>query len=220
MLEPMTSPIKLIIFDCDGVLVDTEVIANRVFFEHLTTLNWPLNIDETAAEFTGKSLTLCAQRAEEILERKLPPHFIDKMQEETMEALAKELKPMPEIHSFCEHLNAIDMPFVVASSGAHQKIKQNLLCAKLIDFFEQRFSAEDVAHGKPAPDVFLLAANTMGIEPQNCLVIEDSHAGMQAAVAAGMQLICYNSNQLTDIDDRIPTFNNYQDIKTFLFAKS
>jgi len=214
----MTSPIKLIIFDCDGVLVDTETLANGIFFTHLQSLNWPLSLEETAAEFTGKSLERCKQLVQERLGTTVPAAFFDKMQEETLATLATQLKPMPGIHEFCRYLDDIDMPFVVASSGAHNKIKQNLTNAQLLEFFKHRFSAEDVNEGKPAPDVFLLAADSMGVAPQNCLVIEDSHAGMQAAIAAGMQLVCYNSNKLSDIDESIPIFNDYSELKENLFS--
>lgn len=178
--------IDLIIFDCDGVLVDSEVIGNRIFAEHLTELGLP----HTPEEVNDRYLGMSDETARQIIEAtgfSLPDTFIDDVNVRTNEALARDLVAIPGID---EVLEALDMPFCVGSSGVPAKIRGSLTKTGLLSFFEPHlFSAYQVENGKPAPDLFLFAAKQMKAIPESVVVIEDSIAGVQAGVAAGMQVL-------------------------------
>ncbi|MGW1764528.1 HAD family hydrolase [Streptomyces sp. NPDC002073] len=185
----MITPIELVIFDCDGVLVDSERIAVRVEAAVGAEMGWPLTEAEVMDRFVGRSSAsigeliaarLGADRAAAWQERSAQLH---------REAVDAELTPVDGIR---EALDAIALPTCVASSGSHDKMRHTLGHTGLYQHFEGRiFSASEVAHGKPAPDLFLHAAARMGVEPSACIVIEDSKYGVQAARAAGMRSLGY-----------------------------
>ena len=177
--------IELIIFDCDGVLVDSEPLANRQFAKHLTQQGLSITPEQCEEVFKGRSLASCCEWAERQLGRSLPEHFIAELQRDTFAAFRRELQPLPGV---AELLASLTLPVCVASSGQHDKLSLTLGVTGLIGWFEGRvFSVDDVARGKPAPDLFLYAAQQMAVDPQQALVIEDSLPGVQAAVAAGMR---------------------------------
>ena len=177
------SDIALIIFDCDGVLVDSEPLAYNLLSQALT----PYFSDQSATmalACIGRSYPDIQRFINNQTASPLPAGFWDRLQQATLAALQTQLRPDPSLRSL---LTRLPQPFCVASSGAHSKIRLSLQAANLLDLFEgQIFSAEDVAHGKPAPDVFLLAANQNRVNPADCLVIEDSGPGVEAGRAAGM----------------------------------
>jgi HAD superfamily hydrolase (TIGR01509 family) len=137
----------------------------------------------------GRSLNAALAEVEKRLGRALPAGFVDAYYEETFAAFARELEPVAGIHAA---LDAIGLPSCVASSGPHEKIRHSLGLTGLLERFEGRiFSAADVEHGKPAPDLFLHAAARMGAAPERCVVVEDAPAGVQAGRAAGMTVLGY-----------------------------
>jgi len=178
-----------VIFDCDGVLVDTERIAVRIDVAVLAELGWPMTEAEVIARFMGKSDEEMTRQIEAHLGRSLPASWEEPFRHLYREAFAAELAPVPGI---LEALDAIAIPTCVASSGTHEKIRYTLGLTGLYDRFAGRiFSASEVAHGKPAPDLFLHAASRMGVTPAGCAVVEDSRYGVEAARAAGMRAFGY-----------------------------
>jgi len=180
---------QLVIFDCDGVLVDTERIAVRVDAVVLARIGWPLTEAEIAERFVGRTDDYMRQEIEKQLGRALAPDWDAEYEHLYREAFDAELAPVDGI---AEALDRIRMPTCVASSGTHVKMRYTLGKVGLYERFAGRiFSASEVAHGKPAPDLFLHAAAKMGVAPLDCVVVEDSAAGVQAARAAGMRVLGY-----------------------------
>jgi HAD superfamily hydrolase (TIGR01509 family) len=179
----------LVIFDCDGVLVDSEPIANRVFVQHLARHGIAMSLDEALRDLTGRSLPACVALLEARHSRRLPEDFSDTLQAATMLAFEGELKPVPGIVAA---LDRIDCATCVASSSAHAKIRLSLTLTGLLARFEGRiFSASEVPRGKPHPDLFLHAAARMGHAPARCTVIEDAAPGVEAGIAAGMTVLAF-----------------------------
>ncbi|MER5746314.1 HAD family hydrolase [Streptomyces sp. NPDC002225] len=179
---------ELVIFDCDGVLVDSEPLAVRVQVQVGAELGWPLTAQEVVEQFVGRS----EKSIGELIEARLPGRAADwhqRFQELHRAAVDAELVAVDGIH---EALAGITLPTCVASSGSHEKMRHTLGRTGLHDHFEGRiYSATEVAHGKPAPDLFLHAAARMGVPPAACVVVEDSKYGVQAARSAGMRSFGY-----------------------------
>ncbi len=185
----MSNPIRLVIFDCDGVLVDSERIAVRVDVVVLAELGWVMTEAEVVERFMGRTDEYMVSQVEAHLGRPLPANWEEPFQRLYREAFEARLKPVPGI---LEVLDEIATPTCVASSGTHERIRYTLGLTGLYTRFVGRiFSASDVARGKPAPDLFLHAANRMGVEPSECAVVEDSRYGIEAARAAGMRAFGY-----------------------------
>lgn len=184
---------ELVIFDCDGVLVDSEAIANRILHEALVKRGWQLDARQTSDRFTGRRMVDCLEEIENALIEKPTPAFWREVQLTTFAAFDNELEAVEGIHEVIETLKVQDIPFCVASSGSLEKMRKTLGLTELLSFFEAHmFSAADVGIGKPAPDLFLHAAKSMDRMPHQCLVIEDSLPGVQAGQAAGMQVFGYS----------------------------
>ena len=185
----MHGPFELVIFDCDGVLVDSERLSVRVETEYLAELGWPLTEAEIVERFMGRTTEFMDEAIEAQLGSRLPVDWKDQFQRRYLEAYAADLAPVDGI---TEALDRITVPTCVASSGSHDKIRFTLGHTGLYERFEGRiFSGYEVAAGKPAPDLFLHAAATMGADPARCAVVEDSRFGVLAARAAGMQAFGY-----------------------------
>jgi len=177
----------LIVFDCDGVLVDSELLASRLLAEALAAEGCPLTAAECRARFTGISIRSVIETIEAERGRPLPADFEERVRANDLAVFARELRAVPGV---AEALARIPTPKCVASSGAPEKIRHSLTVTGLIGFFEPHlFSAHMVARGKPAPDLFLHAARRMGVAPARCVVVEDSAAGIRAARAAGMPVL-------------------------------
>lgn len=176
----------LLIFDCDGVLVDSEPLACQVDADVLNDLGLPYTADEIARQFVGKSMKDMIARIEVEHGRALPQDFADRINKALFARFETDLKPIAGVR---EAILALLHPRCVASSSVPERIALSLRVTGLADLFDNVFSATQVARGKPAPDLFLLAAQEMGARPEECLVIEDSPAGVQAAIAAGMRVI-------------------------------
>ncbi|MGC4043180.1 MAG: HAD family hydrolase [Armatimonas sp.] len=180
---------RQILFDCDGVLVDSERLTNTVFAEMLGELGLVFTLEDMFGQFVGNSTATCMALIEEKLGRPVPGGFLADYKQRCKIVLERELKPVSGVRNVLERLS---VPYGVASSGDHEKIRLTLGITKLLPFFEGRiFSVTDVAHPKPAPDVFLYAARTLGASPAETLVIEDTPIGVRAGVAAGMRVIGY-----------------------------
>jgi HAD superfamily hydrolase (TIGR01509 family) len=179
----------LVIFDCDGVLVDTERIAVRIDVKVLAALGWTMTEADVVARFMGRSDAYMVSQVEAYLGRPLPADWEAPYQSWYRDAFQAELTPVPGV---VEALDAITTTTCVASSGTHEKIRFTLGLTGLHARFAGRiFSVEEVAHGKPAPDLFLHAAKHMGADPARCAVVEDSRYGVEAARAAGMRAFGY-----------------------------
>jgi HAD superfamily hydrolase (TIGR01509 family) len=181
--------LELVIFDCDGVLVDSEPIANRILTEMLNDLGLDIAFEETLRTFVGRSMSACLQLIEERLGRPVPDDFVETYNVRSFAAFERELRPVPGIH---EILGRIRIPVCVASSASHEKMRTTLGVTRLLAYFEGRmFSATEVGRGKPDPALFLHAAERMRVAPRAAAVVEDTVVGVQAARAAGMTIFGY-----------------------------
>jgi HAD superfamily hydrolase (TIGR01509 family) len=186
----------LVIFDCDGVLVDSEPIANRVFAEQLGLHGLPMTVDEVVRRFIGRSRDTCIAMAGEMRGRPFHEGFAAEWDDALHAALEREVKPVAGIP---EVLRALRIPYCVASNGEPTHMQVSLTAAGLMPLVEGRlFSAKQVARPKPAPDLFLHAARTMGAEPARCVVVEDTPTGVKAGVTAGMRVFAYAGGAHTD----------------------
>lgn len=189
--QPVTPP-DLVIFDCDGVLVDTEAPANQLLAELLTEAGWPTTAEQSRERFTGTSMNLIQQRAEAEIGRSLGPGWADWVRERTIERFGANLDAIDGIEAVLDRLDAVGQRYCVASSGSHEKMHHTLGVTGLLPRLRDRLnSAVDVGRGKPFPDLFLYAARRHGADPARCIVIEDSPPGVQAAHAAGMPVFAY-----------------------------
>lgn len=177
-------PIDLIIFDCDGVLVDSEVISCRAHADVLTRHGYPITSEQVFARFLGRSTRQANVEIESELGRKLPEAYHGDLQDELFRAFEADLEAIRGIHDV---LDVVPQRVCVASSGSHQRMRVSLGSTGLYERLAPNiFSASQVTNGKPAPDLFLFAAKEMGVPAQRCVVIEDSLAGIAGARAAGM----------------------------------
>ena len=193
--------IKLVIFDCDGVLVDSEPISNRLLADALTEAGLPTTYQEARTRYVGLSMTSCMALFEEQLGRPLPDGWLDELQKRTFERLAVDVQPVKGVEQVIRQARADGMAVCVASSGSLDKISLTLTATGLKSFFNPHiFSASMVARGKPHPDLFLHAAAEMGVDPLHTIVIEDSVPGVTAAAAAGMVSYAYAGDPHADED--------------------
>jgi len=184
------SKFDLVIFDCDGVLVDSELISCRAHSEMLTRHGYPITSDEVLARFLGVSDREARLIIEAELGRDLPGDFEVQVKQATLQFYAGDLQAISYVG---EAIGTIGLPTCVASSGTPEKIQHGLTCAGLYDLLAPNiFSAAQVERGKPAPDLFLFAAEQMQVAPQRCLVIEDSLPGIAGARAAGMTVLGFH----------------------------
>lgn len=183
----------LVIFDNDGVLVDSEPIANRILADYLTELGHPTTYEESVRDYMGSAVHRVHELVEKRSGERLPVDFDETLLRRTVAAFERELKPVPGVTDVLAQLTAHGVPYCVASSGSHERIRAGHLRTGLDEWFEDEwiFSAEDVGQGKPAPDLFLHAAERMGVPPEECLVVEDSPLGVRAGLAAGMTVFGY-----------------------------
>ena len=189
-MQRLNPNVDLVIFDCDGVLVDSEVISCRAHAETLTRHGYPITADQVLDRFLGVSDREARLIVEAELGRKLPDDFESQVKHATLQFYAGDLRAISHV---AEALAAIALPKCVASSGTPEKIRHGLTCAGLYDQLAPHiFSAAQVKRGKPAPDLFLFAAEQMQASPERCLVIEDSVPGITGARAAGMTVLGFH----------------------------
>ncbi|MEU7435039.1 HAD family hydrolase [Streptomyces sioyaensis] len=180
----------LVIFDNDGVLVDSESLSNTILAGYLTELGHPTSYEESIRDYMGSAMHRIHELVLERTGRRLPEDFDEVFHGRVFEAFERELLPVAGVTEVLEKLDADGVPYCVGSSGSHERISVGHRKTGLDRWFPagRVFSAQDVGRGKPAPDLFLHAAREMGVAPERCAVVEDSPLGVQAAVAAGMDV--------------------------------
>ncbi|MCD0470562.1 HAD family phosphatase [Flavobacterium sp. JAS] len=205
--------VKCIIFDCDGVLVDTERIGNTILLSMAAEHGFEMKIEEAYSSFNGRNLKECFLHIENAICNKLPDDFENEYRQRSFEAFKTQVTPMEGIVEF---LNKLEMPYCVASSGPVDKIRLNLEVAGLLDKFENKiFSSYQISSWKPDPGIFLHAAKEMGFEVKDCIVIEDSKAGVIAAIKGGFKVYGlangYNNEDLRK--EGAILFDSYQELE-------
>ncbi len=180
--------IRLVIFDCDGVLVDSEPISVSVLVGAMNDLGIPITEEEVYGRFLGKSLATVIETMKSEYEVHAGEEFLERIRTNLYARFRKELRPIEGIGAT---IDALAIPCCVASSSQVERIRLSLTVTGLIDKLPNIFSASMVKNGKPAPDLFLHAAREMRVDPKNCVVIEDSPAGIEAAKAAGMTVFAF-----------------------------
>jgi len=205
-----------VIFDCDGVLVDSERLCVRTEAEILSELGWPLPEADIVERFVGRSASYMHGEIEKHLGRDID--WEAEFEPRYQEVFERQLVAVPGV---IEALREITTPVCVASSGSHAKMRFTLGRTGLLDLFDGRiFSADEVTNGKPAPDVFLFAAERMGAVPERCAVVEDSVSGVTAGLAAGMAVFAFagsvTSAHLLAIGDAV-VFDDMRDLPASLF---
>ncbi|MFE0179106.1 HAD family hydrolase [Streptomyces sp. NPDC059002] len=180
----------LVIFDNDGVLVDSEPISNTILAGYLTELGHPTSYEESLRDYMGAAMHRVHDLVLERSGQRLPADFDDVFHGRVFAAFERELQPVDGAVEILEKLTADGVAYCLASSGSHERIRVGHRKAGLDKWFDEGriFSSQDVGRGKPAPDLFLYAAERMGVAPEKCVVVEDSPLGVQAAVAAGMDV--------------------------------
>src|SRR5690349_6764096 len=180
----------LVIFDNDGVLVDSEPISNTILAAYLTELGHPTSYEESIRDYMGSAMHRIHELVLERSGRRLPEDFDDVFHGRVFAAFERELQPVQGAVELLEKLAADEVPYCVASSGSHERIRVGHRKTGLDRWFDEGrvFSSQDVGRGKPAPDLFLHAAERMGVAPERCVVVEDSPLGVRAALAAGMDV--------------------------------
>ncbi len=185
--------LQLVIFDCDGVLVDSEVISNEVLARALTELGLPTTLAQSRRDYQGLLLAEIDSLAQAKLGRPLAQDWIEHYERDRAAAFHRELRAVPGVAEAVRRVKAAGVAVCVASQGKLEKTRLSLKLAKLASLFpdETLFSAYSVPRGKPHPDLFLHAAQAMAAEPSRVAVVEDTPSGVTAAVAAGMRALGY-----------------------------
>ncbi|MFH6957107.1 HAD family hydrolase [Flavobacterium aquidurense] len=205
--------VKCIIFDCDGVLVDTEKIGNGIMLSMAAEYGFEMKLEDAYRDFNGRNLKECFLHIEKAIGKKLPDNFESDYREKSFEAFRTQVKPMDGIVSF---LDKLKIPYCVASSGPVDKIRLNLEVAGLLDKFENKiFSSYQIKSWKPEPGIFLHAAKEMGFEVKDCIVIEDSKAGVIAGIQGGFKVYGFaNGFNNEDLEkEGAILFNSYEELK-------
>lgn len=189
--SPVTpSPLRLVIFDCDGVLVDSEGPAARVTAREVSLLGWPMAAEEAMTRFIGLRLSDLPPMVAAQTGRAVPDGWVENVRTRLIATLAEETEAMPGAADALRATAALGLPYRVASNSSHEEMAVKFTRTGLAPLVAGRMhSARDVAAGKPAPDVFLAAAAAEGVVPEACMVVEDSVPGIRAALAAGMACI-------------------------------
>ncbi|MGC5565534.1 HAD family hydrolase [Streptomyces sp. FR-108] len=196
----------LVIFDNDGVLVDSEPLSNTLLAAYLTELGHPTSYEDSLRDYMGAAMHRVHDLVAERTGERLPEDFDDVFHRRVFAAFERELEPVPGVVEVLGKLAADGIPYCVASSGSHERIRVGHRKTGLDRWFDggRVFSSQDVGRGKPAPDLFLYAAERMGVPPGKCLVVEDSPLGVRAARAAGMDVYGFTAmtpaERLADAD--------------------
>lgn len=186
------SKYKCIIFDCDGVLVDSEPIAGQVLVDMANEYGANIDLEYALKNFKGTSMQECYAQVAELATQRLPDDFMPNFRERSFASFKKNIQP---VEGVTEVVKSLEIPFCVASSGPENKIRLNLELTGLLPHFEENiFSCFTIRKWKPDPAVFLWAADTKGFDPKECLVIEDSMSGVNAALNGGFDVYGYTAH--------------------------
>ena len=208
--------IKCVIFDCDGILVDSETIANQVLLSMSAEFGLEMTMEDAIKNFNGRRLKNIFDQIENLTGKKLPDSFETDFRKQTFETFKTDLKPVKGVTSFIDKLT---VPYCVASSGPVEKITLNLTTTGLIHNFENRiYSSYEINSWKPDPDIFIHACKQMGFKIEQCIVIEDSAAGVIAGVKGGFKVFALaNENNAQDLlDEGATVFYNYEELEGLL----
>jgi HAD superfamily hydrolase (TIGR01509 family) len=193
--------VELVIFDCDGVLIDSEKLAVEIDIQMLAEIGWSLSREEIIERFMGRSYANMLKEIAGFLGHRVPDEWVTRWDALYRAKLAAELEPVDGVADAIDALHAAGYTTCVASSSGHAHLETNLTRAELFDRLKGRiFSATEVEHGKPAPDLFLHAAATLGYSPGQSVVVEDSRYGVQAARAAGMPVFAFAAGAMTPLE--------------------
>ncbi len=206
---------EAVIFDCDGTLVDSEPITVKVLLEFVAEFGLTMDFSEAIGLFVGRDMPMIVEVLEDRMGDKLPASFCDDFRARQANALREDLKV---IEGADELLTSMTKPFCVASNAPQDKISVNLNSTGLARHFsdDRVFSAYDINVWKPQPDLFHFAAKKMGFTSKNCVVIEDSVAGIEAGLAAGAQVIGFSQNPLEVPSDKVPFVHRLIDLISVL----
>lgn len=186
------SPLRLVIFDCDGVLADSEPLANRVTAEVISEEGLSLSAEECVRRFVGLNLEAMVPQIEAELGRPLAEGWVERLTHRMISAFARDMRPIPGAIEALHAVSALGLPWRVASNSSHAEMNAKFAAMGITALVANRLhSYTDVPRGKPAPDLFLAAAAAEGVAPAECVVIEDSLTGVRAAAAAGMPCLGY-----------------------------
>lgn len=191
------SKYKCVIFDCDGVLVDSEVLSNQVMVDLANQLGANITLDYAYQHFKGNSFNACANKISKLTDQKLPDNFEEQYRQKSFQRFKDEIKPIEGVKDVLKNL---EIPFCVASSGPVNKIELNLQLTGLSYFFQKKtiFSCYTIEKWKPDPAVFLWASESMGFRSEECLVIEDSTIGIEAALRGGFDVFGFTAHDYKD----------------------
>ena len=190
--------IKVVIFDCDGTLVDSETLANQVLVEYVSEFGLDMPAKEATELYTGCKMADCVTDLEHRLGRKLPDDFVSILRARTLKAFESQLRPVEGALNLIKNMR---LPYYVASSGPRVKIENSLRITGLLPYFStsQIFSSYEIGHWKPDPRLYLEVAREIKIEPRLCSVVEDSLPGIKAGIGAGMKTFAFgNASRLTE----------------------
>ena len=208
--------VKCIIFDCDGVLVDTEKIGNEILLSMAAEHGFEMKIEDAYRNFNGRKLKDCFRYIEETIDKELPETFETEFRQRSFDAFKTQVKPMEGVIEFIDKLT---IPYCVASSGPVEKICLNLEVAGLLGKFEDKlFSSYQIGSWKPEPGIFLHAAKEMGFDVKDCIVIEDSVAGVRAGMDGGFKVYGF-ANGYNDADlekEGAKLFRSYEELAVIL----
>lgn len=202
---------KLIIFDCDGVLVDTEKIGNRILAQHISQLGYPMSTEEALAKFSGNSFHETMASVERLIGEALPRNFEQNYRKATYHAFSIELDPIQGVEQVLQNA---PLPYCVGSNGPKDKMLLNLQKVKLLEYFNPNHihSAYEIGIWKPDPRMYKAVAQNMQVAPYDCIVIEDSEVGVAAGVRAGMKVFRYVAHAAQPVIDKngVTEFNDMQ----------
>ena len=207
---------KCVIFDCDGVLVDSEAISAKVFQEMISELGFTIDFKTVLEQITGTSMQENLKFLSDYTGTELPASFEKEFRMRSYEAFKTDLKPITGVR---ELLNSLTIPVGVASSGPAEKIRLNLTTTNLIGFFGNNiFSSYDIGSWKPDPGIYLHAAREMRFKPEECAVIEDSLPGVQAAIAGGFNVFGFAYYGKKEKFEKLgaTVFSNMKELETLL----
>jgi HAD superfamily hydrolase (TIGR01509 family) len=190
LMRSRRAPLRLVIFDCDGVIVDSEPVANRITAAACTALGWTMTAEEADRNFLGMTLSDMVPVIEARVGYRLPAEWQTSLTMALVAAMAAEATPIPGAIDALHATSTLGLPWRIASNSSHEEMRAKFARIGIADLVAGRVhSHRDVARGKPAPDLFLAAAAAEGVAPTECVVIEDSQPGVRAAIAAGMDCL-------------------------------